>query len=87
MPTQMQAKLSNDGKWVHIKIPVLEVFLPSKKTGKTLLVSSSEGTHKTGIILQGSDVRVTANAFIPNPAYKKIKKQRVGPKNDNFDDF
>jgi len=92
--TGMQAKLSSDGKSIIIKIPIHDIFSPSKKTGKTLLVASSQGTHKTGIILQGSDVRVTANAFIPNPEFKKEKKQKkliIGPRTksnrDDLDDF
>jgi hypothetical protein len=87
------AKLSEDKKWMHIKIPMEEVYIPSRKTGKTLLVASSHGTHKVDIEIDGSIVRATANAFIPNPEYVKKKRKRKQKADDimneeiNLDDI
>jgi hypothetical protein len=48
-----------------ISIPVNEPPVRSK-SGKSLIVASTNGNQKTGIIVQGKAVVLGVNAYIPN---------------------
>lgn len=47
------------------------VMLPSKKTGKTLIVATTNGNKPTTAEVNGSVLTVGINAYIKNPDYQK----------------
>lgn len=57
----MQAKI--EGKELVIRIPVNDP-LPPSKTGKTLVVASSQGNKETDVLVNGCKVIVGLNAYI-----------------------
>jgi len=70
------AKFSKDQRKIIIEIDVEEEFLPSKKSGMTLLIASTHGTQQSTAVIDGQRVRISANAFVPNPAYIKRKDRK-----------
>ena len=72
----MTAELINNGRRIRIEMDVEEEFLPSKKSGMTLLIASTHGTQQVPLTIQNSRVRISANVFIPNPAYNKKTKPK-----------
>lgn len=52
-----------DGKTLIIRLP-LQKPVPSKSSGKTLVVASTHGTITTNAVCYGRRIVVTANAFI-----------------------
>jgi hypothetical protein len=83
--SDIKAIFNKDKRKLIIEVPIEEVFIPSKKTGKTLLVASSHGTQKCGLKIDNEDLRISINAFIPNPAFKKCPKFQIDCTNDDND--
>ncbi len=57
----MEAELKN--KKLIITIPINDKPVPSA-SGKTLVVASSHGNQKTGVIINGKPVIIGVNAYI-----------------------
>ena len=49
----------------HMAIPMEEEFLPSRTSGKTLIVSSTHGVLRTAAKVNKKNIRITFTAFIP----------------------
>ncbi len=58
----MQVKI--EGKELVIRIPI-EAERVSSKTGKSITVASSRGCKKTDVLIDGKNVVIGLNAFIP----------------------
>lgn len=64
----LRATLENDD--LVIRIPRNKIPKPSS-TGKTLIVASSNGNLTTQLAIDGQNLVVGFNAYIPNPDYVK----------------
>ena len=53
-----------DGNELVIRIPI-EAERVSSKTGKSITVASSRGCKKTDLLIDGKNVVIGVNAFIP----------------------
>lgn len=61
---KMEAKIEKG--MLRLAVPLMEKKL--SKSGKTYLVASV--SEKTSVTIEDQPVRVTLNAFVPNPDYK-----------------
>lgn len=61
-----------DGELV-LTIPMMTPPALSK-SGKTLLVASTRGTHKTDLLHDGRPLSVSFNAYVKNPEYAEWQR-------------
>lgn len=57
-------KVTTENNELIIRIPMSTVPVPSA-SGKTLIVASSGGNQKTAVTVQGKQVVIGLNAYIP----------------------
>ena len=68
MPQSFSAKIEKDELVIRVKLSGKPQV---SSTGKTLVVASSHGNHRTAAEVEGIPVTVGFNAYIPNPDYVK----------------
>ena len=60
----MKATIENTD--LIVRIPLKDAPTPSA-SGKTLIVASTHGSHKTDAAVEGRPVTISLNAWIPRP--------------------